>query len=497
MENRISSDQLGLFSKFIAKTMGLHFPSARWPDLQRGLVITAGELGFDDIDQCARSLMSAPLTKIQLEALASNLTVGETYFFRENQSFDILAEHVLPPLILARREGERRLRIWSAACCTGEEPYSIAILLSRIIPDWREWNITLLATDINPNFLRKAEAGIFGNWSFRNAPAWLKEKYFSETPEGNWKILPEIRQMVRFSPLNLAEDIYPSLANDTNPMDVIFCRNVLIYFTASRAQKVIQNLHRAHVEGGWLIVSPTELMHVSSSPYAMVKRDSAIVYQKCDVKSAPLPAELPLLETLIIEPPPLPAIPAAVEEALLLVPTILPAISHELTDDLLARATAMHNEGRYADAVTTIKKLLSVHPGDPQSLRLLARSLANEGKLADALDCCNQLIAVEKLNSTAHYLRAVILREQGKIEEAVGSFRKAIYLEPDFVMAHFAMGNIARGRGQDREREKHLENTLRLLRSYQPDEMPPESEGITAGRFTEIVGSLLNVEKVA
>jgi len=111
---------LSLFSEFIAERMGLDFPESRWQDLRRGLTATATELGFDSAADCVAGLMSKSPTRNQLEILAGNLTVGETYFFRENGSFDVLAERILPALISQRQSGERRLRIWSAACCTGK-----------------------------------------------------------------------------------------------------------------------------------------------------------------------------------------------------------------------------------------------------------------------------------------------------------------------------------------------------------------------------------------
>ena len=287
MEAEISHNLMMRFSDFVAETMGLHFPPPRWPELQRGAVAMAGELGFADAAACMQWLMSAPLTPSQLETLAGNLTVGETYFFREPRSLEILANPILPDLIRERKGNERRLRIWSAACCTGEEPYSIAISLRRVIPDWK--NLALLATDINPRFLRKALAGAFGQWSFRAAPPWLKDRYFRAAPDGQFQISPEIKRMVHFAPLNLVQDVYPSPANDTNAMDVIFCRNVLMYFTAAQAQKVIAKLYRAQAEGGWLIVGPSELPQVSSTPYTAVNLNGAIVYRKDSGKNRSVP----------------------------------------------------------------------------------------------------------------------------------------------------------------------------------------------------------------
>ncbi len=156
--------------------------------------------------------------------------------------FEALEDRILPELIRSRSVGNRRLRIWSAGCATGEEPYSIAIALRRALPVPEDWRITILATDINPHILRKASAGVYGEWSFRNAPPWLKGTWFRPKKDGKLEILPEIRKMVSFAYLNLAEDIFPSPVNNTNAMDLIFCRNVLMYFAAERAQEIGESL---------------------------------------------------------------------------------------------------------------------------------------------------------------------------------------------------------------------------------------------------------------
>ena len=137
------SPQWSQLSELIAEKMGLHFPRERRDDLQRGLAGAAEEFGFEDAAACVGWLLSAPLTKAQLQVLASHLTIGETYFFRDKQTLEALAGSILPELIRARRGGEQRLHIWSAACCTGEEPYSLAILLHKMLPDLQDWQVTI------------------------------------------------------------------------------------------------------------------------------------------------------------------------------------------------------------------------------------------------------------------------------------------------------------------------------------------------------------------
>ena len=146
---------LATVSQAVEAQLGLHYPPERWPDLDRGLRGAAAELGFDCVEKCARALLLAKLERAQIDALAAHLTIGETYFFREPAAFASLTSEVFPALAHARRGRAKRLRIWSAGCCTGEEPYSIAIALRRAIPDVDDWQITILATDINPRFPRR------------------------------------------------------------------------------------------------------------------------------------------------------------------------------------------------------------------------------------------------------------------------------------------------------------------------------------------------------
>ena len=190
---------LARLSEFLESQIGLHFPRERWRDLERGIAAASRESGYAEAEAFVRWLLSAPLTRTQIEGLASHLTVGETYFFREKRSFDILEQHILPELLRTRAQTDKRLRIWSAGCCSGEEPYSIAMLLDRLIPDLEKWNLTILATDINPGFLRKAARGVYGAWSFRDTPAWIRERFFISRQDGRFEIQPRMRRMVSFS----------------------------------------------------------------------------------------------------------------------------------------------------------------------------------------------------------------------------------------------------------------------------------------------------------
>lgn len=481
-------------SEMIATSMGLHFPRERWDDLGRAFKGAADEFGFSDIAACADWLLSTPLDKTRLQVLASHLTVGETYFFREKQTLDALAEHILPELIRSRRGRGQRLRIWSAACCTGEEPYSLAILLHQALPDLRDWHVTITATDINAGFLKKAVAGIYGEWSFRDAPPGLKERYCARTADGRFAILPEIKEMVAFAHLNLVEDVFPSLVTGTNAMDLIFCRNVLMYFTPSQASKVIGNLHRALAGGGWLAVSPSEATKALFPQFTNVNFPGAILFRKMDRMPR---AEPPQTSPKGMEPP-----ARAIEEPFIgeglatLTPDWEPApFKKESTEpgalrSPLASAESLYGEGRYGDAADTLSTAFFGRPMEPAACSLLARALANQGKLAEALAGCDRWIAASKLDPVAHYLRAMVLLELGDPGQARASLRRAVYLHPGFVLAHFALGNLARSLGKAADSEKNYSNTLHLLHGCAAEDELPESEGLTVGRLAEIITSM-------
>jgi chemotaxis protein methyltransferase CheR len=392
-------------------------------------------------------------------------------------------------LIGAREKGDRRLRIWSAGCATGEEPYSIAIALRRALPALADWNITILATDINPKMLRTAAAGVYGEWSFRNTPPWLQEGCFHSSKDGKRKILPEIRKMVTFAYLNLAEDIYPSPLNNSNAMDIIFCRNVLIYFSSERVRAVGLRLHHALVEGGWLMVSASELSQDLFPQFAPVSFPGAIVYRKELGMTQPAPAflsEMPLAQEPFV---PEPLTPAATIEGF--APRLKIARSDLVPPP--ARSAPLH-PARPPDILPANAEIQEM---PEPAIASCVRALANQGRLDEALALCDEAIAAEKLDAGLHYLRATILQELNRAGEAVASFKRALYLEPEFVLAHFALGNLAVGQGHTRTARRCFENVLALLATSREEDVLPESEGLTAGRFREIIHATMQIGALA
>lgn len=474
-------------SERIASTMGLHFPEGRWADMQRALDQAAAEFGHANSATFSEWLLTHELSPNQLRQFASHLTVGETYFFRERKTFEALAEHVLPPLLDSKRKHERRLRIWSAGCCTGEEAYSLSILLTQVIPDLADWHVSILATDINERFLQKASAGIYSDWSFRETSADFKERYFRRQPDGRYAVLPEIKQRVRFASLNLAQDVFPALTTDTNAMDLIFCRNVLMYFTPTQAINVIGNLRRALVDDGWLVVSPTEASQALFSEFKTSNYPGVILYQKATLRDRPASTWKPPEPAPTFPLPPEPPPPEAPEA---------PLVESAPSPSARSLATQQYEKGNYAEAVETLLSS-STPPSTSRDYSLLAHCLANLGRLDEALEWCDRWVVSDKLDASAHYLRAVTLQELDRFEDARLALHRAIYLEPNLILAHFALGNLARSRDRRTEADKHFTNALHLVGRHSADTVLPESDGLTAGRLAEIITSLLSLETIS
>ena len=483
MSQRIADTTLTQLSDLVARQLGLLFPRERWRELERGIVAAAPKLGCSDASECVRRLMSAPLTRPQVEILAGFLAVGESYFLRDPGALTVAETEILPELIRSRRGRDQRLRIWSAGCSTGEEAYSLAILLRRLLPDLERWNVTILATDINTGALRQGMDGVYGKWSFRGTPHWFKSLYFSPEEEGRYRIKEEIRRLVSFQFLNLAEDSYPSLFTNTTAMDLIFCRNVLMYFTREMVRTVVAKLQRSLANDGWLVVGPVESWPGCYQPLEAVRFGTVTCYRKrgADAPSAQQEGEA--------EGAPQPAAQAPLQ------PQQEPASVGEVApppdEPSYEAAARLYRQGRYPETVALLTELSQRVALPVAAAIMLIRSHANQGELSEALHLSREALESHRLDATLHHLHAEILQEEGRFDEARVSLERAVFLDPKLVLAHFALGNLALWAGKPDKARRHMTNALELLREFAPEELLPGSEGMSAGRLSEIITQIM------
>jgi len=489
-----SKTQMEVLSNRVTEVLGLSFPENRWRDLTRGITAAAGELGWPDPEALVERLVRAPPESTEIEVLARHLTIGETYFFRENQVFSILKERIIPDLIKTRRGVNRQIRIWCAGCSSGEEPYSVAILLHQLIPDIESWRITIHATDINPDALKKAGQGIYTEWSFRETEPWLKSEYFTEVGRGRYEVLPAIRRMVTFSRHNLASFPASSPLHDGGALDIILCRNVLMYFSPGQALRVVGRFHHLLNQDGWLIVSVTEASAHLFPQFQGVGFPQAMLYQKRvggGSQERTGPAVRPSTGSQAVRPdlvkrrprPLLPVTPAAAPGPTSPVPAPEPADLAAHRNDVFSLFTRR----RYREAMERGQRVLAIAPGDADMMALLSRCSANLGDLAEAKKWCGQAILARRTEPAFHYLMSSILQELGEEEEAIRSLQRVLYLDQNAVLAHYDLGNLALRRGDTREAVRHFRITRQILATRDGDEEIPESGGLNTASLAGIL----------
>jgi chemotaxis protein methyltransferase CheR len=187
-----------------------------------------------------------------IAAVVDAMTTNETSFFRDRHPFDAMRQAILPALIRQRAQS-KRIRIWSAACSTGQEAYSLAIMLAEEFPMLANWQVEIVGTDISPTVLARAKEGVFSTFEVqRGLPIQMLVKHFTQEGE-RWQLKPELRKRVSFQPFNLLGDLSP-----LGTFDVIFCRNVLIYFDLPTKSRVLEGMHRRLPADGTLILGGSE-----------------------------------------------------------------------------------------------------------------------------------------------------------------------------------------------------------------------------------------------
>lgn len=462
--------------ELVALRLGLHLPAERQRDLERGLAAAAAHSG-GSFTACLERLRNLPGESAEWTALAASLTVGETYFFRDPATFEALEQRVLPDLIAERRRlGNLRLRIWSAGCASGEEPYSLAILLDRLLPDRERWSLTLLATDLNQASLESARRGLYREWALRATPAGLRDRYFEPRRDG-FRLDRRIRDMVAFAPLNLADGAYPDAMTNTSAMDLVLCRNVVMYFRPDVQRDVLARLGRALAEGGWLGVSPAEANNDLLRPLQPVAFAGALLYRKTA-------GATPTVEA------------ASTGDGAFAWPSLAepPAAG---ADWRPAASDAAGPFAAYAAAPATAETAAGAAAGEASSGReppnalARARGLADLGRLEEAGAICRSVLAADRLDVEAHVLLAAIAQELGETGAALDALRGAVYLAPDSAAAHFMLGTLLWRQGEQRRARRALQAAVALLDGLPAGEPVPGCGGPTAERLKRTARSYL------
>ena len=465
------------FNRLLLERCGMYFSESRQAELMLGVRQAFAASTCTNLDQYYRLLQDPKSGAVEMDRLINAVTVSETHFFRNQPQFDALYQHVLPEII-RRRRALRTMRIWSAGCASGEEPYSIAIMLRELLPDVEDWSITILATDINNEALYRARKAVFGEWAFREERAKLwRPRYFR--PLGKeYELNPEVRRMVTLSRLNLADDNYPSYETNTTSMDLILCRNVTIYFSESVTRMVVERFYNALVDGGWLVVGHAEPSVSVYARYETYNYPDTVLYRR-NSKHIPL--------DLILSPQwqPEPLTHTATEEGI--TPSPSPAIDMARAADPFEQAQQLSRYGHSEQAQDVLLDLVESRPGDARVLTLLGQTYANLGNWSQAEYWCSKAVELDKLDIDAYYTLALVYQHQGEVDQAIDYMKKVVYLQRDNVLGHFGLADLYRDKGLWAQAQKSLDNARRLLDLRSDDELIPRSGGVTVRSLRETV----------
>ncbi len=274
IEFPITADEFIRFRDFFHQKIGVQFAESKRYFVDKRIAERARAKGCDSFTDYFR-LLRFDVSGTETQLLINLLTVNETYFFRENYQLEALVKHVLPELVHRKRAGDA-LRIWSLPCSTGEEPYSIAISVLDAWPESDQYQIEILGSDVDTRVLGNAQAGIYGERSLQNVSPDQRRRYFRKLGTDH-QIIPELRESIDFFQLNLSSK--KEMARYRN-VDVIFCRNLLIYFDDVSRREAVESIFESLTPGGFVFLGHSESMSRMSSLFTPRRLGDCTVYQR-------------------------------------------------------------------------------------------------------------------------------------------------------------------------------------------------------------------------
>lgn len=420
----------------------------------------------------------------ELHDLINLLTINETYFYREPVHLAILADRLFPGL-LASKTPANPVRILCAGCSSGEEPYSVLItLLEKYGPGVRNL-LTVIGVDIDSTVLCRAEQGRYSGFSFRGFPDRLRDKYFEPAGNDHYALRDSVKEPARFIKVNLKSDVFPE---DLHDLDVIFYRNVSIYFEPGTRRSIFDRLAGLLKEKGWLFVSSTETLSHNHGTLSLVELDGVFCYQKnvelalADRRNQSLPpgeqpgaeAKIPAAEpaAFLGRPLPdpqrgLPAIGQAGRPATGIAVPLKPRAGRPLFDEALALA----RNKNYEQALSRIGLLLEEDPSFAKGYLLKTGILINLKLLDEAAQVCRRSIELDRWSLEGHLFLGLIAKLKSDTQAAEKRFKEALYIQSSCWLAHFYLADIF---GELGERKKALHEYEMVIRLLEKGDLPAQ-----------------------
>ncbi|MDB4993483.1 MAG: Protein-glutamate O-methyltransferase, partial [Myxococcaceae bacterium] len=455
------------FRAALARRFGLAFEDSRAVALAEVLRRRAEAASGGIESFLARLESNAPWDE-ELRGLVGEITVPETYFFRNEDQF-----RALRAVLLLDGAGAlpkpRSVRLLSLGCASGEEPYSLAILMRA--PADAGWNVSIRAFDLNPKVLAKAARARYSTWALRGTSTELRDRWFRA--DGNEFVLDErVRAMVTFEERNLTEHDPRFWQNER--ADVIFCRNVLMYMTPDAARAVVARIAATLVPGGFLFLGHAETLRGLSQDFHLRHTHDTFYYQRRELSDGPreevtAPAFHPVAPRVDV-PPQASWAESWIEtvgrasDRIATLSASTPSSTLRVTSGAeIARVFELIGQERFAEAQVIVGNVAVEDARDPDVLLLRAVLLTHGGDLLEAERVSSELLAIDEMHAGAHYVLALCRESRGDAAGAQQQDRLALYLDPRFAMPRLHLGLLARRAGDAEGARRELAQALVLL----------------------------------
>jgi chemotaxis protein methyltransferase CheR len=460
----LSDSEFGEIAGLLHRTAGLAFDDTRRDSLAYSVNERMRASGCASVADYLR-LLADPSGAAERQALLDEVTIPETHFFRNPPQIRALRQHVLPEL-MRQAAGRRTLRIWSAGCSTGEEPYTIAMLVRELIPANAGWDVKIVATDISTRALTAAKAGRYRERSFVMTDPIDRQRFFVLDAESRaYVVRPEVRDLVDFRPHNLVADPPPF---EPGEADLILCRNVTIYFDRDTTKRLMTRMHTTLRDGGYLFLGHAETLWQISTDFSLVSLGDAFLYRRQ---------------------------PDDGERR-----QVLP---DRRTEDELRPTKADRRRGpsdrrrlaiprRRTESLPTIETPVPKPLPPAGALDPLAavRSAVADGRYDEAADLAAEVVQATPLRAEAHYLHGLALGNLGRDADALVVLRKAVYLAPDDGFAHFLLGGALERLGEHVAASRSYRAAAATLGERPGDAVAPELGGRSVAELASVCEQL-------
>ena len=499
----LSKTDFDKFRQCIENRTGIYIDDNRQGSFKISIDTRMGVLGIKGYDAYYSFIITNTLGKKEFDELLNLILIKETFFFRDDKQLQVLVKNILPELI--KRKKMKEIKIWSAGCATGEEPYSIAMaIMESHLPD--DINVSIYATDISEGVLKRAKEGIYNKSSMRAIDKEMLNKYFTQR-DGWYYLNDRVKQRIRFDTINLIDPFFPIEADS---VDIIFCKNVIIYFRLDTVKMVIRRFYNALAGGGYLFVGHSESLWQISDDFELEEISGIFLYRK-DGKNKIVSVKRwsqQKGEAVNIMDFTYQRLPSSLVKKVARHITLTPQVVREKTSQQniglvhkkdvskwMKKGVPPAGDDNYESILENIEGVLQADPKNANVHLLAGEIYANMGLYDKALRKSMDVLEVNNLSTDAYLLMGGIYYKIGEKGKAISSFKKAIYSDNNSVLSHYYLGNLYKDANLIVQAIKEYKNVIHIFETSSENKERLVGEAFTVKQLKEIC--VRNIEILA